>query len=709
MSYKLLIAEKPSVAGDIAKVIGATERIRDDKGMYWKGNGYIVTNCVGHLVTLSNPEAYDEDLKKWSFDTLPFLPENYKFEIIPSSRKQYELVKKLMLSPEVSEIIVATDAGREGCAIYGYVAAMVRSRKPEKRLWISSMTDTAIREGMKNLKDNAEYQNMYQSALCRAMADDAVGINFTRYNTLRFGGYGNIFNTGRVQTATLALIIDREKKIKDFKPQKFYEVFLTTLDGLRAKWTAPDGTSRLNTPEAAQQIKDKTKAKLGRVIEFNSNKKTKNRPHLYNLNDLQGEGNRKYGYSAKQVLDIVQSLYETHKISTYPRTDSRYLNDDMVPDLQPALEMLLNHADYCEAAQDVLSDGLLIDKNVVDNSKVTDHHAIIFTDAMENFNFRSLSQEENNILKLIIVRFMEALSQKMEYQEVTCKIDVEGENFKAVGRKIIKKGFSGITERYFGKAKAEDEESCLDNVTLGSAISGYEIEIKEGLTSPPAHYTDETLLSVMENPHTQLTGEEKEEVKGFSLGTSATRADILEKLITAGYIVRENKKLLPLPKGEFLIEHVDETVKNPILTANWERKLQLIADGQMSPDMFMNQIREYVKSIIKDKSPDMSSPYRQNQDKKNQEDFDICPLCGAPVKETMYGWCCSGRIKDKTSCNFNINKNDAYINKLTGKAVTAKMTHDLIKSGSVTVTTTSKKKITLKVEEYKGAFIQWGK
>lgn len=707
MGNKLVIAEKPSVAEYIAKVIGAKERVKNEKGAYWKGNGYIVTNCIGHLITLAEPDAYDEGLKQWKFETLPFLPEKYKFRIIPQTRKQYDLVKNLMLNPEVDEIIVATDAGREGCAIYGYVAAMVHNTKPEKRLWISSMTEKSVKEGMENLKDNQCYKNMYKAALMRAEADFLVGINMSRYYTLRYGGFEHKFPCGRVQTATLSLIVEREKKIKNFISQKFFKVYINTANGVQAKYDIEDG--RLTKLEDAIQIKNKIHMKKGKVTDYKVEVKNRQRPHLYNLNDLQREGNRKYGYSAKKVLDILQSLYEGYKIVTYPRTDSRYLNSDMVPDIIPLLQILCSQKKYLDVAQDLLSNKILIDNHIIDDNKVTDHHAIIFTEKLEDFDLEKLSEEEKNIINLIIVRFMEVLSQKMEYQEIKCEIEVEGEVFKATERKILKKGFLDVTKKYFkNEEELENKNGIgLETLKLGMILDKVEGDIKEGMTSSLPHYDEDSILKVMENPYLQLQGEDKEEIKGYSLGTSATRAEILESLLKSEYIIRNKKQLLPTEKGIFFIEKVDDKMKNPVMTAEWEQKLQQIEEEKYDPELFMKEIREYVKGMIVEKSIEENSPYKNKTKEKKESEMIVgnCPLCASLVKETRYGYCCENKLLDN-SCKFNISKEDKLINKILGTKITRKMAEEIINSGEI-VYVKEKKRRRCVVSEYMGNYIKW--
>ena len=703
MGYRLVIAEKPNVAENIAKAIGATKREKTEKGDYWSGNGYIVVNCLGHLVKLSDPEGYDEKMKKWSFETLPFFPDTHKFEIIPETKQQFSLVKSLMLSPEVDEIIVATDAGREGCAIYGYIAEIVRPNKPEKRLWVSSMTDEAIREGMKNLKDNSEYRNMYIAALYRALADSDIGINFSRYYTLRLGGYKNPFNTGRVQTVSLANIVDRENNIRNFVSEKFYEVHLITPDGIKAKWVSEEGKTRISTLEKAEEIRERTENRVGIVAGLDSVVGSTKQPLLYNLNDLQREGNRRYGYTAKQVLDVIQKLYEK-RIVTYPRTDSRYLTTDMIPKLMPLMERLLYQSEYCEAAQDAISEGLEIYDNIIDNSKVTDHHAIIFTENIESFNMSTLSLEERNVLNLIIVRFMETLSRTLDFEETKCKINVDADSFHTNERKVLRKGFIKVRERYLGKKAVEneekEEESCLDKVVLGGHILDYEIVIRERQTSPPKPYTEDTLLQWMEKPYPEM------KLNGFSIGTPATRAETIEALIRAGYVVRKGKSLHPLPKGEYLIEHVDEGIKNPYMTAHWERELEMIADGKFPPERFIYQVEEYVREVIEaDKTVEVESEYRDDNVQEN-EVIGTCPICGFPVRETKYGWCCKKRLENKEACSVNIGKEDRMIMKLTGKKLSKKQAETILSTGKLTVTNTKNHKVTLIVEEYCG-YIKW--
>nr|WP_312576873.1 DNA topoisomerase 3 [Sedimentibacter sp.] len=646
---KLIITEKPSVAKDIARVL----KVKGSRDGYIEGKECIITWCVGHLIQLSYPEEYNIKYKTWNMNDLPIFPRKFKYSVNPSTIKQYEIVKGLMLDEKISEIICATDAGREGQLIFGYVYVTSGCNKPVKRLWISSMTDEAILDGFNNLKDNKEFFSLFLSAKARSEADWLVGINATRLFTVK---YDQMLTIGRVQTPTLSLIVSRQKEIDNFVSEPFYEVE-ADCDMFSATWFNKNGT-RLKNIEEAEGIKKKCEDKEGVITKLKTKRATVERPLLYDLTELQRDGNKRYGYTAEQTLEAAQNLYEKYKLATYPRTDSRYLTKDMkgkLTDLLLNIKQGWNGSGYC--VDKIIGQKINADKRIIDDKKVTDHHAIIVTPNIRNANSIKLPEREKNILRLIIARFISALDKKQEYDQTDIELKIENEKFKARGKKVIIPGWKEVEDIILGKVKedAEDKEITI-NIKVDDKITPKEIKVLTRKTSPPKPYNEATLLTAMETAGKQIEDEKlKEEMKSIGLGTPATRAGIIEKLISVGYIKRNKKNLVPTENGIQLIEIVHDKLKKPDLTGEWESQLSKIANKEASSKDFIYDIKKYVYEIVNEgktstiKNVNFINKYKKN----NKEVIGICPRCGRDVYENKKSFYCSG-YKNVPSCRFSM-------------------------------------------------------
>jgi len=670
---KLIITEKPSVAKDIARVL----KVNSSRDGYIEGKECTITWCVGHLIQLSYPEEYNIKYKTWDMNDLPIFPQKFKYSINPSTTKQYEIVKRLMLDEKVTEIVCATDAGREGQLIFGYVYVTSGCTKPVKRLWISSMTDEAILDGFKNLKDNKEFYSLFQSAKARSEADWLVGINATRLFTVK---YNQMLTIGRVQTPTLSLIVSRQKEIDNFISEPFYEIE-ADCEMFSATWFNKSGT-RLKDLEHAEEIKKKCENKEGVITKLQTKRATVERPLLYDLTELQRDGNRRYGYTAEQTLEAAQNLYEKYKLTTYPRTDSRYLTKDMKSKLS---DLLLNikqgwkGSEYC--VDKVLKQKINADKRVIDDKKVTDHHAIIVTPNIRNVSTINLPEREKNILKLVVARFISALDKKQEYDQTDIELKIENEKFKARGKKVVIPGWKEVEDIILGKAKEEaDDKEITVNIQVDDKITPKEIKVLTKKTSPPKQYNEATLLTAMETAGKQIEDEKlKEEMKSIGLGTPATRAGIIEKLISVGYIKRNKKNLVPTENGIQLIEIVHEKLKKPDLTGEWESELSKIANKEASSRDFIYGIKKYVVEIVREgKTSLIKNVNFVNTNKKSKKEVvGICPRCGREIFESNKSFYCSG-YKYVPSCKFSIWKEDkALIEK--GIILTRKNAEELLK------------------------------
>ena len=614
MSKTLVLAEKPSVARDIARVLGCKQ----------KGDGciigpnYIVTWALGHLVTLADPDAYDDKYKAWRLEDLPMLPDKMKLVTIKQTAKQYRAVSALMKREDVDKLVIATDAGREGELVARWIMMKAHCKKPAYRLWISSQTDRAIKEGFANLKPAKEYDNLYHSAQARAEADWLVGLNTTRALTCKYNAQ---LSAGRVQTPTLALIVKREEEILAFQPKDYYSV-QAIFKGFNATFRDKKNNTRFSDKAFAEKIAESAKGKKGTVAKVEKTAKKTPPPAAYDLTELQRDANKKYGYSAKQTLSLMQSLYEYHKVLTYPRTDSRYITDDIVATIPERLRAMAV-GPYQSAAMKLARNPIQT-KYIVNNAKVSDHHAIIPTE--QSPNLAKLSYEERNIYDLVVKRFMAVLSAPMEYDEVKLQIDVGENSFYAKGKTIKTAGW----KEFYGMTDDEEDEDSenrsqdLPEMRQGVQLDVLNAKIISGKTRPPARYTEATLLSAMENPVGQIEDKNLKKVIATTsgLGTPATRADIIEKLFDNFSIERVGKEIHPTAKGKQLIKIVPADLKSAELTAKWEQQLQNISKGTANMKQFIGEMRDYSTSLV---SMVIGSDAQYTHDNMTKEK---CPVCG---------------------------------------------------------------------------------
>ena len=649
---KLVLAEKPSVAQSIAKVLGANKR----EDGYFEGSGYVVSWCVGHLVELAQPEAYDAKYGKWVYADLPIFPADWRYEVSAGTKKQCGILKKLMARDDVASLVCATDAGREGELIFRLVYHKAGCRKPFERLWISSMEDSAIREGFENLRSGTEYDALYEAALCRERADWIVGINATRlFSTL----YGQTLNVGRVMTPTLAMAVMREAAIAAFKPEPFYTVQIG-LDGFTA---ASERFKKKSDAEAVS--KD---CSVAAVTKAERKEKSEKPPALYDLTSLQRDANRVLGYTAQQTLDYTQNLYEK-KLVTYPRTDSRYLTDDMAHNL-PDLVNMAFHTFPAPGVDKVPVHA----EQVVDNKKVTDHHAIIPTRELQKCNLNELPKGELAILQLISTRLFVAVGDPHRYAETVIELDCGGTAFSAKGKTILHNGWKALA-RKSGSTKSDEKEQVLPSVSVGDEMAVISTEIKEGKTSPPKHYTEDTLLQSME---TAGADEMPDEVERKGLGTPATRAGIIEKLVRIGFLERKGDKktkhLIPTHKGTALVTVMPEQIQSPSMTADWEEKLLLIEKGEYASEDFMDEIKDVIAGLIRNYEVIQDSEVLMS---KESNAVGKCPVCGSSVEEKAKAFFCSNR-----SCKFALWKNNRYFESI-GKSMTSTTAQKLLGSGKI--------------------------
>ena len=660
---KLVIAEKPSVGKSIANILGAKENTNG----YLKGNGYIVSWCFGHLVTLAPPEQYDEKYKKWNIEDLPIIPEDFLLTVKEDTKTQFNLLKELMNSNEVDEIICATDSGREGELIFRYVYEKANCNKPIKRLWVSSLTDEAIKNGFENLKDGEEYYNLYQAGFKRSIADWIIGMNATRfYSSL----YGNKINVGRVQTPTLNIIVEREDKIKNFKKEKYYEICIEK-DELKAK------TEKINSLEEAENLLETIKNNNLICDEYKSNEKSKSPCKLYDLTTLQREANNIYGYTANETLATLQGLYEK-KIVTYPRTDSKFISDDMESETKEIINILYNKFDFLQNLEPICNIN-----QVVNNDKVTDHHAIIPTKLVKDLDLYTLTEKEQNILNLIIKTLLIATNEKCVLNEITGVLKSSNDtrlNFSY--KNIIKKGYVEIEERFSNKEK---QSTTIPTIEQGQSITDFVTYLDEKETTPPKRFTEDTLLSAMENASNEDYKElDVEDIEKKGLGTPATRASIIENLVTNSYIERKGKSLIPTEKGINTIKIVDEQLKSPKLTAEWEVKLQQMEKNNYSPDKFLDEIIYFTKNIIENKN--VNEDIVKNLKKENcLESIGNCPICS----KNVYEWEKTFSCEDK-NCRFVIFKNSKFFTEKKAKITKAKV-KELLSKGKTKMKFHSKK------------------
>ena len=661
---KLVIAEKPSVAMSLAAVLGATER----KDGYLEGSGYLVSWCVGHLLELAQPETYKEQYAKWRYEDLPILPENWKYEVPKDKKTQLALLCRLMKDKRVDSVVCATDAGREGELIFRLVYEYAGCNKPMERLWISSMEDAAIREGFDHLRPGSDYDKLYDAAVCRAGADWLIGINATRLFSVL---YGVTLNVGRVMSPTLALLVQRESDIESFISKPFY-VPEITCGGFTASG------EKMTERSEAEKIRMDCDHNSAFVRSVEKQVKTIQPPRLYDLTTLQRECNRIYGYTAQQTLDYVQSLYEK-KLATYPRTDSQYLTKDMQASAASLILWLRDNMPFgkgCAGEPDI--------DWVTDDSKVTDHHAIIPTVEIARTDLSELPSGERDVLTLIAVRLLCATTQANRFEAVTAMLDCQGYTFTAKGKTILQSGWKEVERihrmsiRQSETEHRENEDAALPVLKEGQTFETVSASLREGKTSPPKHYTEDTLLSAMETAGAEDMPEDAER-KG--LGTPATRAATLEKLVSAGFVQRKKKQLIPTEKGRNLIAVLPDNIKSPILTAEWESMLKQVEHGELSATSFMDQIADMSRTLVKEHTApekcfaDLFPSSRETA----HEAVGVCPRCGAPVYEGKKGFFCNNR-----ECCFALWKDNRFFSSKK-KSITKSVAAALLKEGRISM------------------------
>ena len=655
---KLIIAEKPSVAKSIVSALG----VKSGADGSFQGNGYIVSWCVGHLVSPMDAAGYNENSKKWRYDDLPILPEPFRYVIAPGKEAAFENLRTLMNRPDVDTVVNACDAGREGELIFRLVYEMTGCKKPIERLWISSMEDSAIREGMKDLRPGAEYDALYQSALCRQKADWLVGINATRLFSVL---YHRTLNVGRVQTPTLAMLAEREAKTMMFRKEKYHHVRLK-VNGAEAV------SEKIISPEDAEKVKAACADGSAVCVSVKREQKKEQPPKLYDLTTLQREANRIFGYTAKQTLDYAQALYEK-KLLTYPRTDSRYLTSDMAETVSCVIHLAAKVPPF-----DKCSSFYPLVELMVSDKDVTDHHAIIPTMETEKADISALPVGERNLFLLVCCRLLCAAAEPFVYETVTASFECGDHTFTAKGKHILSEGWREIERifRFSLKEKPEDENGGADlpELTEGQTFDNVSAEITEHYTQPPKPFTEDTLLSAMENAGKADMPDEAER-KG--LGTPATRAAIIEKLVSAGFVERKGKNLIPTKAGMNLVTILPEPLTSPMLTAEWEQKLTEIAKGSADPADFLNGICAMVKDTVSTYSH--ISEEGQKLFAPDKEVIGNCPRCGKPIYEGKSNFACSDR-----SCSFVLWKNDRFWTSRK-KELTKKMAADFLKKGRTAV------------------------
>lgn len=656
MSFQLVIAEKPSVARSIAAVIGATEK----QNGYWQGGGYLVSWCIGHLVSFAEAGQYDEKYCKWRYEDLPILPQPWQFIVPDEKKQQFEVLRALLNRPDVDSVTAATDAGREGELIFRFVYQMAGCTKPVKRLWISSMEDAAIREGFANLRPDSDYDALYQSALCRAKADWLVGINATRLFSVL---YHKTLTVGRVQTPTLKMLVDRDAKILRFQKEKYYTV------GIQSGSLKAD-SGRIASMDEANTLKSTCAGTSAICTSIKRERKAEQPPKLYDLTTLQREANRLFGFTAKQTLDYAQQLYEK-KLLTYPRTDSQYLTEDMGQTVQHLVSDLLGLLPFAQGLDLTPEVG-----RILNSKKVSDHHAIIPTSEFAKQGFTGLAESECKLLNLVCSKLLCAIAAPHEYETVTAVFSCAGNEFTAKGKTVLVPGWKEIDQRFRSTLKADTEEEVLNTLPKLAEGQNFSVttDISEHFTSPPKAYTEDTLLSAMERAGAEDMPENAER-KG--LGTPATRAAILEKLVQMGFVQRKGKQLVPTKDGINLAVVLPESLTSPVLTAEWENRLTEIAKGNADADEFMAEIETQVRQLVKTYS--CISADKQNLFQSERVIIGKCPRCGENVYEGKKNFYCGNR-----SCQFVMWKNDRFFEQRK-KAFTPKIAAALLKNGKAKV------------------------
>ncbi|SPF52749.1 DNA topoisomerase 3 [Candidatus Desulfosporosinus infrequens] len=592
MGKTLVLTEKPSVGREVAKILNCHQK---GNGCFM-GSKYIVVWALGHLVTLADPELYDDKYKTWKMEDLPMLPAKMDLVVMKETSKQFGVVKNLMKLPEIDDLIIATDAGREGELVARWIMKKAGWRKPIKRLWISSLTERAIKDGFNNLKPGRDYEPLYAAAECRAEADWLIGLNVTRALTCKYNAQ---LSAGRVQTPTLAMVVERETEIRQFVPKDYWSLNVLA-NGFVLRWQDKNGQTRIFDKNRADELVAKVTGQTGEILEVKKEAKKELPPLAYDLTELQRDANRKYGFSAKTTSSVMQQLYENHKLVTYPRTDSRHISEDIVPTLPERLKSIAQ-GPYVDFARSILRTKLIITKRFVDGSKVTDHHAIIPTEQPATLS--RLSSEELKIYDLIVRRFLAVLSPAFEYEQTTVKVVIKGEIFTAQGRIVKLKGWKNV---YAGPSSLDDEgedkeaEQTLPEIRKGELLKNLSVKLAASKTKPPARHTEATLLSAMEHPGKLIDDQKLREAmdQSHGLGTPATRAEIIEKLFNSFYMNRQGKEIIPTSKGIQLIGLVPPELKSPELTAKWEQQLTEISKGRASSQTFLTGIRGYATQLV---------------------------------------------------------------------------------------------------------------
>ena len=641
---QLVIAEKPSVAKSIADVLGALDR----QDGYFEGGGYLVSWCVGHLIELAEPESYGDQWKKWTYESLPVNPEHWQYEIKEDTKEQYDVLYSLLHDSRVDEVVCATDAGREGELIFRLVYNMASCKKPMKRLWISSMEESAIREGFENLKPGSDYDHLYHSALCRQEADWLVGINGTRLFTVLYGG--KVLKVGRVQTPTLAMLVEREAKIMNFKKEQYFMAHILC-GGVDAV------TERIDSKTEAENVAGACLNGQALVTSVAKEEKTVAPPKLYDLTTLQRDANRLFGFTAKQTLEYTQSLYEK-KLCTYPRTDSQYLSDDMEQTAGNVIEAIFGSI--------LFEENMMFNpdiKRVLNSKKVTDHHAIIPTMEIAKADLAALPETERKILSLVANRLLCATGEKHLYETVKAELVCGGYTFATSGKSVLKNGWKDFEDAFKRSFKTteekEQEDKKLPELSEGQTFDGVQSKISEHYTTPPKHFTEDSLLSAMERAGSEDMGDDVER-KG--LGTPATRADIIEKLVKDGFVKREKKQMIPTEDGMKLITVLPDVVKSPKLTADWENALTLVAKGEMEREDFMADIEAMVSDLIHtyhEVSDEQKKMFAQEQ-----KVLGKCPNCGGQVVRGKYGAYCTNKCGMNVSRIMGVALSDEQVEKL---------------------------------------------
>lgn len=662
----LILAEKPSVARDLAAVLGRFQK----KEGYLENDKYVITWALGHLAELAEPEDYDESLKKWDLKTLPIIPENFRLKPNPRTIKQFKIVKELVNRPDIEQLICATDAGREGELIFRYIYRLTGCRKPYKRLWLSETTPAAVKKGFENLRPGTEFDRLGRAAEARNQADWLIGINATRAFTVR---HNNLLSVGRVQTPTLALIVNREREIRNFVPTPYWELHaeFTKDDGqvYTGKWFNGD-QDRFFDLEKAREVENRVTGKPAVVSEVKEREISEQPPLLFNLNDLQKEANKKYGISAARTLEVAQVLYETKKLLTYPRTDSRHLTRELaetIPGRLAALAGVDEYAPFVVTARAAGTPG----RRYVDDGKVSDHTALLPTDVKPDLG--SLTPDERKIYDLVVRRFLAIFFPPARYKQTRVVTEAAGETFLTTGRVELDRGWKTVYAPVEKGEENDENAGIIPPLLQGEAVRTTGLEVKEKKTKPPKRYTEASLLAVMEGASRLLEDRElKEAMKGHGLGTPATRAAIIERLIQVGYVKRQKKTLVPTEKGEALIDLVPDIIKSPEMTGQWEKTLADIEDGTADSGEFINGIIQLTEKIV-----ELARTQKvNNQVRPGQETLGKCPLCGQNVIEGKKGFGCSGY---KEGCKFVIWK------EIAGKKITRAQARALLEKGKTGV------------------------